>query len=318
MKTNLLRWCIAAVMLILIVTFFSTPALAEVQPLPLDMKVTGRELPASGWISENEYQDESIHIIMQEKNWKPKYSNDWVMCRWVRIKIKDPTQLRTTLSFEDYSNPEQSRPKDMAAKLNSVVACNDDFVKYKYDASYVVRQGEEYRKKPNGKWDVLIIDDQGDFSFVKNATEKTLDEKLSELEAAGRKVINAFSFGKKLDRAIRVLSHVENDLKMEIKSKNGSRWIAADAVAYIEVRSHEVCIHTGQETIRQWGTLAQYETQLKPLHFIRCNASFLVNPKYVRTVVRDQAEVAGDLLPISRTFRKDFLNTLAQYKGGTL
>jgi len=48
MKTNLLRWCIAAVMLILIATFFSTPALAEVQPLPLDMKVTGRELPASG------------------------------------------------------------------------------------------------------------------------------------------------------------------------------------------------------------------------------------------------------------------------------
>ena len=132
------------------------------------------------------------------------------------------------------------------------------------------------------------------------------------------KPVNAFSFGKKLERAIRVLSHAENDLKLEIRSKNGSRWIAANTVAYIEVRSHEVCIHTGQESIRQWGTLAQYETQLKPLHFIRCNASFLVNPKYVRTVVRDQAEVAGDLLPISRTFRKDFLNTLAQYKGGTL
>ena len=195
MKMNLLRWCIAAVMLILIATFFSTPALADIQPIPLDMKVTGRALPMEGWISENEYQDESIHIIMQEKNWKPKYSNDWVMCRWVRIKIKDPSQLRTTLSFEDYSNPEQSRPKDMAAKLNSVVACNDDFVKYKYDASYVVRQGVEYRKKPNGKWDVLIIDDKGDFSFVKNATEKTLQEKLDELEAAGRTVINAFSFG---------------------------------------------------------------------------------------------------------------------------
>ena len=132
------------------------------------------------------------------------------------------------------------------------------------------------------------------------------------------KPVNAFSFSKKLERAIRVLSHVENDLKLEIRSKNGSRWIAANTVAYIEVRSHEVCIHTGQESIRQWGTLAQYETQLKPLHFIRCNASFLVNPKYVRTVVRDQAEVAGDLLPISRTFRKDFMNTLAQYKGGTL
>ncbi len=132
------------------------------------------------------------------------------------------------------------------------------------------------------------------------------------------KPINAFSFSKKLDRAIRVISHAESDMTLEIRSRNGSRWIAADAVTYIEVRSHEVCIHTQQESIRQWGTLAQYETMLRPLHFVRCNASFLVNPKYVRTVVKDQVDVARDMLPISRTFRKDFLNTLAQYKGGTL
>ena len=73
-----------------------------------------------------------------------------------------------------------------------------------------------------------------------------------------------------------------------------------------------------QETFRQWGTLAQYEAQLKPLHFIRCNASFLVNPKYVYTVIRNEVEVGRAMLPISRTFRKDFLNTVAQYKGGTL
>ncbi len=132
------------------------------------------------------------------------------------------------------------------------------------------------------------------------------------------KPINSFSFEKKLERAFRILSHVDNDLKLEIKSKNGSRWIAADLVTYIEVRSHEVCIHMEQETFRQWGTLAQYEAQLKPLHFIRCNASFLVNPKYVYTVIRNEVEVGRDMLPISRTFRKDFLNTVAQYKGGTL
>lgn len=132
------------------------------------------------------------------------------------------------------------------------------------------------------------------------------------------KPVNAFAFSKKLERAVRVLSHTENDLTLEIKGKNGSRWIAADSVTYVEVRSHEVFIHTEQECIRQWGTLAQYETLLKPLHFIRCNASFLVNLKYVRTVIKDQVDVNRDMLPISRTFRKDFLNMLAQYKGGTL
>ena len=132
------------------------------------------------------------------------------------------------------------------------------------------------------------------------------------------KPINAFSFSKKLERVVRVLSHARSDVKLEIKSKTGTRWIAADLVTYIEVRSHEVLIHTEQEVIHQWGTLAQYEAQLRPQHFIRCYASYLVNPKYVRTVIHDQVEVASEMLPISRTFRKDFLNILAQYKGGTL
>ncbi len=195
MKHNLIRWCVAALMLALLATFFSSPALAEVQPIPLDLKTTGRVLPKEGWISETEYEDESIHIVMYEKPWKPKYSNEWVTCRWVRIKIADPTQLRTTMSYEDYENPNDARPKDMAAKLNSVVACNDDFMKYTYDSGYVVRQGVEYRRKPDGKRDVLIIDDKGDFSFVMKATEETLQEKLDELAAQGRTVINAFTFG---------------------------------------------------------------------------------------------------------------------------
>ena len=41
MKGNALRWCLAAVMLALLAVFFSTPALAEIKPLPLDLKFTG-------------------------------------------------------------------------------------------------------------------------------------------------------------------------------------------------------------------------------------------------------------------------------------
>ena len=154
--------------------------------------------------------------------------------------------------------------------------------------------------------------------FVTNLAQYAIDGYSVNAFDYVLKPINQFSFSKKLERAVRVLSHDEDRLKLEIKSKNGSRWIPADAVTYIEVQSHEVCIHTEQESIRQWGTLAQYEAQLGSLHFIRCNASYLVNPRYVRTVVRDQVEVDRDMLPISRTFRRNFLNTLAQYKGGTL
>ena len=76
--------------------------------------------------------------------------------------------------------------------------------------------------------------------------------------------------------------------------------------------------HMGQETVRQWGTLGKYELLLEKAKFARCNASFLVNLKYVEVIRKDDVIVAGESIPISRGKRKEFLSAYAQYKGGTL
>ena len=107
----------------------------------------------------------------------------------------DPSQLRTVMSNDSYEDPTQARPAAMAKDLNSVVACNDDFMKYKYDVGYIVRQGVFYRNALDGTRDVLIIDDRGDFSYVINATKKTMQKKLDQLEKEERTVVNTFSFG---------------------------------------------------------------------------------------------------------------------------
>ena len=101
MNSNRLRWAFAALMLLLLALFLSSPGLADVEPLPLDMSVHGRELDPAGWISESEYEDESIHIVYETASRKPKSSNNTVTCCWARITIADPTQLRTVLSFND-------------------------------------------------------------------------------------------------------------------------------------------------------------------------------------------------------------------------
>ena len=195
MKGNVARWCIAAVMLLFLCVVLSSPGIAEIEPIPLDLKVKGRPLQADGWISDVEYQDESIHAVMESASRKPKSSHETVTCRWVRIKIADPSQLRTTLSNESYENPQQARPAAMAKDLNSVVACNDDFMKYKYNIGYIVRQGVFYRDELDGSRDVLIIDDKGDFSYVIHATSEMMAEKKAEMDAAGRSMINTFTFG---------------------------------------------------------------------------------------------------------------------------
>ncbi len=155
--------------------------------------------------------------------------------------------------------------------------------------------------------------------FLTNLTQYAIDGYSVNAFDYILKPLNYFSFSRKLQRALRMLSYRSSSLTLELKTKEGGRRLAADAVTYIEVSAHDVYIHTMSERIKQWGTLSKYEELLKNAHFARCGSSFLVNLKYVKEICRDQVLVAGgDSLPISRARRREFLGALAQYKGGTL
>lgn len=93
--------------------------------------------------------------------------------------------------------------------------------------------------------------------------------------------------------------------------------LAQYAIEGYSVQAHDVYLHTGNEVIKQWGTLSHYEELLRGAHFARCSTSCLVNLKYVRAVQKDRVIVGQDSLTVTRTRRKDFLQALAQYKGGT-
>ncbi len=124
-------------------------------------------------------------------------------------------------------------------------------------------------------------------------------------------------FSTKMDRICRMLAHQNTSLSLELRTKEEIRRVDADSIAYIEVTNHDILIHTDREVIRQWGSLKSYAEKLAPAHFVRCNACYLVNLRYVRGVSGDTVTVQGDRLAISKTRRKDFLAALAQYKGGS-
>ena len=195
MKDNILRWSLAVIMLLAMALFLSSPALSEVIPLEMNMRVHGKPYKKSGWISEREYKDESIHVVLESATRKPKSSPIQVTCRWVVIDIADPSQIRTTMSRESYDDVTLERPWVMAQRVNAVVACNSDFVKYTFNVGYVLRQGKLYRDALNGERDVLIIDDRGDFDYVLKATSADMAAKKQEIESNGRQIMNAFSFG---------------------------------------------------------------------------------------------------------------------------
>lgn len=200
MKANWIRWIAAALMLCALSLVLSSPALAEVTPLPLDQTIPGNPPLESGWTTETDYQDESISVTTQVITLKPFGSEGEIDCHIVHIKIADASQMRTYMSNGTYNGRGKEEGDVMARRMNAVAAVNGDFFKYFYDVGYVVRQGEFYRNALNGIRDILLIDDQGDFHIAPIATKESMETFLANEFPADRKVINTFTFGPTLVR----------------------------------------------------------------------------------------------------------------------
>ncbi|MBR5962301.1 MAG: phosphodiester glycosidase family protein [Clostridia bacterium] len=198
-------------------------AMADIKPIPLDMLEHGTPPKAECWlVPGKEYEDESIHVILDERrNYKSKSSDGNITIRWAVIEIKDPSQLRTALSYDSFENKDLATAPEMVAYLNPVVAFNDDYVKMNNYKGYVMRQGVLYSDNLDEwsdelKQDVLIIDDQGDFSVVQKATSADVQARIAELEGEGRQAINTFTFGPTL---------VLNGEAQEIKGKDSTHTV---------------------------------------------------------------------------------------------
>ena len=86
-----------------------------------------------------------------------------------------------------YGSDTQTPGARLAKRVQAVFAVNGDYFNFSSNG-YVVRQGTLYRDNPAPGSDILLIDDQGDFHIVEDATS----EKLAAFEGT---VINSFSFG---------------------------------------------------------------------------------------------------------------------------
>lgn len=165
---------------------------------------------------------------------------------------------------------------------------------------------------------IRAIDQNVMIVFVTNLTQYAIEGYAVNAFDYVLKPLVYDAFCAKMARVLRVLSYRAAGVSVELKSREGGRRVLASAITYIEIANHDILVHTGTETIRQWGTLSKFEEQLRDAHFVRCNTCYLVNLKYVRGVKGDKVLVGEDALAISKPRRKEFLCALAQYKGGSL
>ena len=283
------------ILILALALFPAFPAPAEVEPLDLDIMTHGVPPLKNGWISGSEYQDESIHIVSQHKSRKPKSSREKTVCRWITIKIADPSQLRTAMSMDSYDDPGTVSAKTLAKHVNALVALNGDYFKYNYDKGYVLRQGVFYRDALDGTWDSLIIDDQGDFHGVLEATSESMAAALADLEAQGRFPVNVFTFGPVLVQDGQIVREEGEFTKEMHYSSLATQRIALLQLGPLEYAVVEIDSDGGNGTGMNLSELARFILEIYPDCKLAYNLDgggsthLIVNGKQVHATVSGRA-----------------------------
>ncbi len=193
----------------------------NITPLPVDL-TPGYVPNPNCYIEADEengikqgYQDESLTVTMERVKVGDSTFNV------ARIKVAHPSQLRTGLENEKASR--NNKISSMAKKHNAVVAIGGDFFA---DAKngYIVRQYKEFRKSPKSVYDMLLVDNNGDFHIVLQSNAEELKALLTSEDLT---FPNIFNFGPALIKDGVLLEtpeyYIKNGNRYNIKSTEEPR-----------------------------------------------------------------------------------------------
>ena len=118
----------------------------------------------------------------------------------------------------------------------------------------------------------------------------------------------------KLERALDRLSS-ERGTEVAISMDDVVIKIRAVDLKYVEVQGHNLVFHTVSGDYKSYGSLKKTEERLASADFVRCNACYLVNLKYVTSIRGSTAYIGKTELTISHAKRKDFVRRVNNYMG---
>lgn len=131
------------------------------------------------------------------------------------------------------------------------------------------------------------------------------------------KPINYHAFAMKLRRVVNLMQTKQQKCLI-VQENSFIQKIAINSIRYIDVLGHTITYHTPQGIISSTGSksLKELENELISNGFVRCNKCYLVNLQYVQSVEKDIVVlVGGECLSISRSRKKNFMQSLLDYCG---
>lgn len=161
---------------------------------------------------------------------------------------------------------------------------------------------EEIRKKDS---EVVII-------FITNMPQYAIQGYRVDALDYVLKPISYFAFSQRIDRALtRVKKHTSHFITVALKG--GRQKVDVSLLCYVEVRDHDLIYHTVDGNLETKGTIKEAEDALTGGNFFRCNRCYLVNLEYVENFQGSDVTVNGDVIQVSRSRKKSFLDALNDY-----
>ena len=120
-----------------------------------------------------------------------------------------------------------------------------------------------------------------------------------------------------LDRALRTIRQNAGRSVM-VPTEDGVRVVPFSSIVYIEVTGHKLTYHLeGEPPLEARGSLGQIEEDLAGAPVVRVAKSCLANMDKI-AFIRPQAlqMVTGDQLHVSRTRKREVMDTVTDYLGG--
>ncbi len=184
-------------------------------------------------------------------------------------------------------------------------------------------------------WDILFLDIQ-----MKHLDGITTAQKIRELDddveiifttitaqyAVQGYTVNALGYivkpvsyttlAQTLRKALRKVEKKHDKYFFTINVENGVIRLESSSIYYLESQKHYVMVHAEEGTFRTAGPLKTYENELIKHGFAKCHNSYLVNLDAVRNVTQNEIILTNnEYLPISRTFKNNFMDSLTNYLG---
>ena len=111
----------------------------------------------------------------------------------------------------------------------------------------------------------------------------------------------------------------EREQFISFKSEGSIHRVPISHISYCEVRNHQILLNVDGTLYQYRDSMSELESRLAPLGFFRCHSSYLINGEYIVKIEPSEVFLRdGTRIPISQRKRKEFMQEISSFLGGTI